>query len=207
MPVNNMLKEEELGFILKDSGARLIISSVAYLDIINSQKAKSPDLKHTVIMDGLAPNTFNFYEMIERSVAKKEDVSMKPDEVASILYTSGTTGNPKGAMLTHKNFLSNVRSCVSSIDISEKDNFICVLPMFHSFAFTACILLPLSVGASITIVEHVRPFRRVVRNVIKKKITVFIGIPSIFNVLAHMEIPHIFTSRVLKLIDPLKLCI
>jgi len=207
VPINNMLKEEELGFILKDSGAKFIISSAAYLDIINSAKVKSPDLKYTVIIDGLAPNTFNFYEIIERSIIKKEDILIKPDEVASILYTSGTTGNPKGAMLTHKNFLSNIKSCISSIDVSEKDNFICVLPMFHSFAFTVCILLPLAVGASITIIEHVRPFRRVIRNVIKKKITVFVGIPSIFNVLAHMEIPHVFTSRVLKLIDPIKLCI
>jgi len=207
VPVNNMLKEEELGFILKDSGAKLIISSVAYLDIINSAKAKSPDLKYTIIIDGLAPDTFNFYEIVERSIIKKEDHQANPDDVASILYTSGTTGNPKGAMLTHKNFLSNIRSCVSSIDISEKDNFICVLPMFHSFAFTVCILLPLSTGAAIAIIEHIRPFRRVVRNVIKKKITVFVGIPSIFNVLAHMDIPHVFTSRVLKLIDPLKLCI
>ncbi|HAZ10735.1 MAG TPA: long-chain fatty acid--CoA ligase [Candidatus Omnitrophica bacterium] len=207
VPINNMLKEEELGFILKDSGAKLIISSVANLDIINLAKMKSPDLKYTVIIDGLVPNTFNFYEIIERSIIKKEDVLIKPDEVASILYTSGTTGNPKGAMLTHKNFLSNVKSCISGIDVSEKDNFICVLPMFHSFAFTVCILLPLAVGASITIIEHVRPFRRVIRNIIKKKITVFIGIPAIFNVLAHMEIPHVFTSRVLKLIDPIKLCI
>jgi len=207
VPVNNMLKEEELGFILKDSGARLIISSVAYLDIINSAKMRAPDLKYTIIIDGLAPNTFNFYEITERSIFKKEDILIKPDEVASILYTSGTTGNPKGAMLTHKNFLSNVKSCVSSIVVTEKDNFICVLPMFHSFAFTACILLPLAVGASITIIEHIRPFRRVIRNVIKKKITVFIGIPPIFNVLAQMEIPHVFTSRILKLIDPLKLCI
>ena len=207
VPVNNMLKETELGFILKDSGAKLVISSIAYLDIINSAKAQARDLKYTVIIDGLAPNAFNFYEMIERSVLKKEGMFINPDETASIIYTSGTTGNPKGAMLTHRNFISNIKSCVSSLSVSEKDNFICILPLFHSFAFTVCILLPLSIGASIAIIEHLRPFRRVVRNVIKKKITVFIGIPSIFNVLAHMEMPHIFTSRMLKLIDPLRLCI
>ena len=207
VPVNNMLKETELGFILKDSEAKLIISSIAYLDTINFAKIEAPDLKCTIIIDGLVPNTFNFYEIIERSVLKKEDIFINPDETASILYTSGTTGNPEGAMLTHRNFISNIKSCISSIDVSEKDNFICVLPMFHSFAFTVCILLPFSTGASITVVEHLRPFRRVVRNVIKKKITVFVGIPSIFNILAHMEIPHVFTSRVLKLIDPLRLCI
>jgi long-chain acyl-CoA synthetase len=207
VPVNNMLKDRELAFILKDSGAKLIITSIIYSDITNSAKIGCPDLKHTVIIDGLAPNTFNFYEIIERSVVKKEDISINSNETASILYTSGTTGNPKGAMLTHKNFLSNVKSCVSNINVSEKDNFICVLPMFHSFAFTVCILLPLSVGASITIIEHLKPFRRVIRNIIKKNITVFVGIPSIFNILAHMEIPHVFTSRILNLIDPLRLCI
>ena len=205
VPVNNMLKDRELAFILKDSGAKLIITSIIYSDITNSAKIGCPDLKHTVIIDGLAPNTFNFYEIIERSVVKKEDISINSNETASILYTSGTTGNPKGAMLTHKNFLSNVKSCVSNINVSEKDNFICVLPMFHSFAFTVCILLPLSVGASITIIEHLKPFRRVIRNIIKKNITVFVGIPSIFNILAHMEIPHVFTSRILNLIDPLRL--
>ncbi|MFC1666301.1 long-chain fatty acid--CoA ligase [Candidatus Omnitrophota bacterium] len=207
VPVNNMLKEEELGFILNDSGAELIITSIAFLDIINLAKGRPLGLKHTIITDGLMPDSFNFYEIIERSLLKKEGLLIEPDDVTSILYTSGTTGNPKGAMLTHRNFLSNVRSCAPAIKASDKDNFICVLPMFHSFAFTVCILLPLSVGAAITIIEHIRPFRRVVRNVIKKKVTVFVGIPSIFNVLAHMHIPSIFTSRVLRLIDPLRICI
>ncbi|MBU1852879.1 MAG: long-chain fatty acid--CoA ligase [Candidatus Omnitrophica bacterium] len=206
-PINNMFKEEELGFILKDSGAKVIISSVVFLDIINSAKKNTPDLKHMIISDGVIPDTFNLCEIIERSPLIKEDISIDPDDVASILYTSGTTGNPKGAMLTHKNFLSNVRSCIPAIEASDKDNFICVLPMFHSFAFTVCILLPISVGAGITVIQHIRPFRRIVRNVIKKKVTVFVGIPSIFNVLAHMQIPSIFTSRILKLIDPLRLCI
>ena len=207
VPINNMLKEEEVGFILKDSGAKLIISSIAFLDIITSAKSKGCDLEHIIITDGVTPGTFNLYEIIERSLVKKEHVSIDPDEIVSVLYTSGTTGNPKGAMLTHRNFLSNVKSCISAIHTSDRDNFICVLPMFHSFAFTVCILLPLSSGASITIIEHLRPFRRIVRNVIKKKVTVFVGIPSIFNVLAHMQIPHIFTSRMLNLIDPLRLCI
>ena len=208
IPINNMLKEEELSFILRDSNTRLIITSTSFLDTVNLAKSNSPHLKYTIIIDGLIPDTFNFYEIIERSLfSKKQGISIDSDDVASILYTSGTTGNPKGAMLTHKNFLSNVKSCAPSIYASDGDNFICILPMFHSFAFTVCILLPLSTGASITIIEHLMPFRRVIRNVIKKKVTVFIGIPSIFNILVHMQIPSIFTSRVLKLIDPLRLAI
>jgi long-chain acyl-CoA synthetase len=202
-----MLKEEELGFILKDSGAKLIIASTIFLDTINLAKAKSPDLKHTIITDGVVPDTLNLYDIIERSHFPKTPLSIDPNWVTSILYTSGTTGNPKGAMLTHKNFLANIESCIPAIHASDKDNIICVLPMFHSFAFTVCILLPLSVGAGITIIEQLRPFRRIIRNVIKKKVTIFVGIPSIFNLLAHMHIPPIFTARILKMIDPLRLCI
>ncbi len=206
--INNMLKEHEVDFILRDCGAKIIITAVIYLEIINSIRKKYPDyLKEAIIIDGLIPDTLNFYEVIERSILKKEEVFLDKDDVASIIYTSGTTGNPKGAMLTHGNFLSNVKSCVTAIEAEEKDNFICLLPMFHSFALTVCVLIPLSAGASITIIEHLMPFRRIIRNVIKKKVTVFVGIPSIFNVLAHMHIPAVFTSRILKMIDPLRLCI
>ncbi len=209
VPINNMLKEQELSFILSDSEAEVIISSINYFEMINSLKKSTHCLKHIILIDGLIPETLNLYDIIERSLIeeKEEDIFLDPDGTASILYTSGTTGNPKGAMLTHKNFLSNVKSCVKAIAADKEDNFICILPMFHSFAFTVCIIMPLSVGATITVVEHLRPFRRVIRNVIKKKVTVFVGIPSIFNVLAHMHIPAVFTSRVLKLIDPLRICI
>lgn len=207
VPVNNMLKSHELEFIIADSGARLIIGCMAYLETIALARANCPGLSHVVITDGLAPKTYNFYSVIERSVVRERTGSFDQDTTAAILYTSGTTGTPKGAMLTHKNLLSNVESCTKSIHVTDKDNFICLLPMFHSFAFTVCILLPIYSGASIVVIEHIRPIRRVIRSVIKKKVTIFTGIPSIFNVLAHMEIPHVFTSRVLKLIDPLRLCI
>ncbi len=69
-------------------------------------------------------------------------------------------------------------------------------------------LLGISITAiCITIIDSLRPFRRVVRNVIKKKVTVFVGVPSIYQILAHMHIPAVFTSRVLKMIDPLRVCI
>lgn len=206
--INNLLKKAEVDFILKDSDSKLIITSIAYLEMINLLRERTANyLKEVIIIDGLMPDTLNLYDIIERSLVKKEEIFLDNDDVATILYTSGTTGNPKGAMLTHKNLLSNAKSCVDALSATEKDNFICLLPMFHSFALTVCVLMPLSAGASITIIEHLRPFRRIIRNVVKKKVTIFVGIPSIFNVLAHMHIPAIFTSRILKLIDPLRLCI
>ena len=207
VPINHMFKQQETEFILEDADASVVITSLAYLDIIRPIKEKLKSLKYIVLVDGITTDVLNFYEIIERTTARLRQVIIDKDSVASILYTSGTTGQPKGAMLSHENFLSNCIACIQVIDVKKTDNFICLLPMFHSFAWTVCVLLPLSVAASITIIDSLRPFRKVVRNIIKKKVTVFVGIPSIYNILIHIHIPPVFTSRILKMIDPLRICI
>jgi long-chain acyl-CoA synthetase len=207
VPINNMFKQEEAEFILKDAAVSAIITSLAYLDIIRPLKAKLKGLSHIILVDGITSDTLNFYEIIERTTAKLKPLKIDKQSIASVLYTSGTTGQPKGAMLTHGNFLSNCAACIQAIRVKNIDNFICLLPMFHSFAWTVCVLMPIYAQASITIVDSLRPFRKLVRNVIKKKVSIFVGIPSIYHLLAHMHIPPVFTSRILKLIDPLRLCI
>jgi len=208
VPINNMFKQEETEFILNDALVSCVVTSLAYLDIVRPIKMRLKNLKYIILVDGITPDTLNFYEIIERTAAKlRPEGDINKDSIASILYTSGTTGQPKGAMLTHGNFLSNCAACIQAIKVKKTDNFICLLPMFHSFAWTVCVLLPLYAAASITIIDSLRPFGKVVRNVIKKKVTVFVAIPSIYQILAHMHIPPVFTSRVLKMIDPIRICI
>ena len=207
VPINNMFKEEEVEFIIRDAKVTVIVTSLAYLDIIKSIKERVASLKHIILVDGIVSGTLNFYEIIERTISAFRPIKLSADSIASILYTSGTTGQPKGAMLTHSNFLSNCMACVKSINAKDNDNFMCFLPMFHSFAWTVCVLMPIAAGASITIIDSLRPFRKVIRNVVRKKVTVFVGIPSIFQILTHIHIPAIFTSRILKMIAPLRLCI
>lgn len=207
VPINNMFKQEEAEFILADASASVVVTCFAYLDIIRPIKEKLKDLRYVVLVDGITPDTLNFYEIIEKTTSKPKPVKIDKESIASILYTSGTTGQPKGAMLTHDNFLSNCSACIQAIRVKKTDNFICLLPMFHSFAWTVCVLLPLYAAASITIIDSLWPFRKVIRNVIKKKVSVFVGIPSIYHILVQMHIPPVFTSRILKMIDPLRLCI
>ncbi len=207
VPINSMFKEGEIEYILRDSKAIAVISSLEFLNALSSIKTKLASLKYIILTDALTPETLNFYEIIERSPQKNSSVLLSKGDVASIIYTSGTTGRPKGAMLTHGNLLSNIYSCASSIEVSQKDNFICLLPMFHSFAWMVCVLMPISLCASITIVDSLRPFRKLVRNIVKKRVTVFVGIPSIFNILSQIHIPNVFTARILKMINPMRLCI
>jgi long-chain acyl-CoA synthetase len=102
--------------------------------------------------------------------------------ISTFLYTSGTTGKQKAAMLTHKNLVVNSEQCVIGLHARPDDIYMCVLPMFHVFAFTACILMPLLSGATISILESFQP-KEVIETLLKDEITVFMGVPSMYVVL------------------------
>src|SRR3990172_5651996 len=77
-----------------------------------------------------------------------------PDDVASLLFTSGTTGQPKGVMLTHKNFASLVAKLAGAFDVGVGDGLLSVLPLHHTFEFSCGFLLPLARGAEVTYIDE-----------------------------------------------------
>jgi long-chain acyl-CoA synthetase len=125
-----------------------------------------------------------------------------PDDVSTILYTSGTTGRPKGALLTHRNIISNALASNEVIHISPKDRFVVFLPLFHSFTYTVCVVLPLLRGAMISLLPGVRPFQRVVKSLILDRITLFVAIPTVYKILAEKNMPFF-----IKLLLNLRMCV
>ncbi len=110
-------------------------------------------------------------------------------------------------MLSHYNLIWNALDSAEAIKATYKDTFICILPLFHSFAATVCMNLPLLVGAKIVIMKSVRPFSRVLRIVRKNLVSIFVGVPSIYNILKDIKLPRIFHSPLIKLFNPVRLCI
>lgn len=106
----------------------------------------------------------------------------RADEVASLLFTSGTTGDPKGVMLTHGNFTALLASLHGTFDVHSRDKFLSVLPLFHTFEFSCGFLMPLSVGAHITYIEEIEGtlLRAALKDV---KPNGIIGIPALWDVL------------------------
>ena len=119
-----------------------------------------------------------------------------------IIYTSGTTGKPKGAMLTHRNFIANVEQCLGRVALSNKDTFLCLLPMFHSFSWTVCVLIPLCLGSATVIIESIQPFGEVIKQILRHRVKIFVAVPPIYAAL--LRVPF---WRPLKFINPLRLCI
>ncbi|MFA5272522.1 MAG: long-chain fatty acid--CoA ligase [Candidatus Omnitrophota bacterium] len=208
VPINTMFKREEAKFIMEDCRAITLICSVDKVPESENILSRLDSLKNVVSLPAPKENTavLDFYNLINGAEELNEKAEIKEDDLAEIVYTSGTTGKPKGACLSHKNLLSNVKDCSQIIKATKSDCFICVLPLFHSFASTVCMLLPLYRGAKIVIMRSVRPFKRVIRAIFKNRVTVFTGVPSIFNILSEANFPRL--ALLLNLfINPIRLCI
>jgi len=193
VPVNTFLKGEELSYILEDSGSRLLIASMIHEKVIRSSQADTLCL--LTIWEGEMTHTdtrnIPFAEAISTTL-EVGAISSGLDDTAVIVYTSGTTGKPKGAMLSYRNLLSNAESGRQAIDVRAKDRSVVFLPMFHSFTFTIAVMLFLYVGGSIVIIRSLQPFSNIFKQVLTKRVTIFLGIPDVYTALARAKLPWYF---------------
>ncbi|MBE3581882.1 MAG: long-chain fatty acid--CoA ligase [Thermoanaerobacteraceae bacterium] len=179
--LNLMLTLEEIGYILRDSGAGTLILHPAVLERLQGREVPSPQdlgINRLIVLN----------EETCRAIAASPDpaaVPVRSSEVCTYLYTSGTTGRPKGAMLTHDNLVANVLALEEVSHFGPEHNFLCVLPMFHSFSWTVNVLLPLYLGARVTVKESFQP-KDIFRTLVEEDITIFCGVPAMFTVLWRM---------------------
>lgn len=207
VPINYMFKIEEAKFILQDSGAVCIITSRAYVDMAEELRLRVDSLKYIITTAKAKDEVMDFNRIKKDDMEILNRISVDPNDLAVILYTSGTTGYPKGTMLSHYNLISNTLDCAGAIKVTHKDTLICILPLFHSFAATVCMNLPLSIGAKIVIMKSVRPFKRVIRAIRRNRVSIFVGIPSIYNILKDIKLPKILSTPIIKLFNPIRICI
>ncbi len=207
VPINHMFKPDEISYIISDSQASAIITSYVYLDKIIKIKEESNCLKNIFATSKEKEDIASIYEWAYDSAKQFETEKVVKDDIAAILYTSGTTGHPKGAMLSHGNLLSNMLSSKEAIGITGRDKAICILPLFHSFAATVCMLMPLYAGGTIVVMKSARPFKRTIRAIRRNKVTVFVGIPSLFNILKDIKLPKIFDTFIIRFLLPIRVCV
>lgn len=166
VPLNISFTPREIEYIAMDAGMKHLIS---YEGLNVDRK-----YKQLVIQD--FSSRLSNMDLQESVVMTEGD----EDQVCVIIYTSGTTGNPKGALLTHLNLISNVESTSDAFEYSDSDVVLCVLPMFHSFAWTVAVLSAIDKTATIVIMETFSP-KDAIRLITDEKITLVIGVPAMFN--------------------------
>jgi len=193
VPVNTFLKAEELSYILEDSGAVMLIASAQYEKVVHDSRARESCRR--IVWEGGLRLADEFNTTFEEALAAKyssRPVMRTLDDLAVFFYTSGTTGKPKGAMLSYKNIFSNAESAAMLLHLTSRDRAIVFLPMFHSFTFSIGVILPLYLGASIVIVQSLRPFSNIFKQALLKRVTLFFGVPDVYNALAKAKLPWYF---------------
>lgn len=185
------LSEAEIQHILNDSQAVVILIGTPFLyRKINKIKANCPHLKYiiTAFDDKKSDDAISFKEMVDegqklypslQAAIEQQLASVEPDDLSCLLYTSGTTALPKGAMLTHNNFMSNVQMAVDLMPIVNKDyRFLSFLPLCHVYERTATYYLSTYVGSQIAFAQSLEALSS---NILEAQPTAILTVPRLLE--------------------------
>src|SRR5215211_5847051 len=180
VPMNVLLKAREVGFYLEDPGAKLLF---AWGDFGEAAEAGAEKAGAGVIL--VKPGEFE--KLLAEQEPDRDTADRGGEDTAVILYTSGTTGKPKGAELTHSNLYKNSKGVSEKLgEMSEDDVLLGALPLFHSFGQTCTMNSAVSVGATVTMLPRFDP-DKALEIIERDKVTLFQGVPTMYNAMLHSE--------------------
>jgi long-chain acyl-CoA synthetase len=203
VPIDKNLAKNEIMNILHESDSEAIIFSGSYASIIAEGKSSLKKLKHYICMDETHEDKefFKMYDLIRKAkpIHIEELPDINPDDLAEIIFTSGSLGRAKGVMLSQKNLSSNLVDMVSMVLIDERDRFLSVLPMHHTYECTCGMLCPLYSGAS---VHYARSLKTVVDDLQKVRATILLGVPLLYDKMFKRIMKGIKDDKVKSVIVP-----
>ena len=171
VPLNLLLSPEELAYIVRDASLDAVVTSRFFRKLVTA----------------LVDKPLYVEDLREANSPPAEDLHLGTDwETAVLLYTSGTIAQPRGVELTHRNIISNIEGVLDVARFDERDVIVCVLPLFHSFAFTTMLALPVYMGIKTVYLPRFSA-AKTLHLLHEHRATVLIAIASIFRVLLHSD--------------------
>jgi len=177
VPLNFLLSGPELARIVKTAGLDLVLSVKPLADVAAKLPARTLFLEDLPIRRGLIGAAFRRTPRIP---------TVEPDDTAVILFTSGTSGEPKGVELTYHNLVSNCHDCIATADITPDHRLLNCLPPFHVFGLTANVLVPVTLGATVYCLPRFSP-TAAARVIAENRISVFMAIPSMYAAISRLK--------------------
>ena len=192
VPLNTRFKGDEACDILLRSGARLLFTVTGFLDtdyvaLLKGTDVSTPQLDRIVVMRGDAPEGTQSWgeflaagEAVDADVARKRASAVAPDDISDLIFTSGTTGHPKGVMTTHEQTLRVFKVWSGLAGLAEGDRYLIVNPFFHTFGYKAGFIAALMRGA--TVIPHpVFDPATVLQRIAEERVTVLPGPPTLYQ--------------------------
>jgi long-chain acyl-CoA synthetase len=188
VPINVLMNPKEVSWILNDAEAGVLLYDGLFADAVDTFSETVPGLREKIQIGGSREHdgVHTWEEFLENTLPVPSPGFNTAEDVVAILYTSGTTGKPKGAMLTHRNLAANTASVFQAMKLQPcGDTFLVVLPLFHSFAATAGMLTPLLYGSAISPLPRFEP-ATVTDTIEAVEATIFLGVPSMYTLLLRL---------------------
>lgn len=197
VPINPLLKPEQVAFILRDCNVRLLVTSPERLDLLKEVLAECHDLRHVVVTDAVTNSVHaaitvkgslgltiwsDFLRPPARPGHRVVDVDM-----AAILYTSGSTGKPKGVVLSHRNMVAGAKSVASYLENSPQDTLLAALPLSFDAGFSQ-LTTAFHAGARVVLLNYLMP-RDVLKTLEREKVTGLTAVPPLYIQLSQLEWP------------------
>lgn len=207
VPINPLYTAEEVLFELNDAGVKTVIVMSRFYPLIQKIRERS-SLENVIVTNVKAyfpwltrllftllkekedrvkieENDYALEALMAHSSAEKPDVTVYPDDTALLQYTSGTTGTPKGVMLSHYNLVVNALQCRYWVSetVEGEERVLGWLPFFHSFGMTACLGFTLSCAGALVLVPNPRDLGSILKTIEKEKITMLPGVPTMYAAL------------------------
>ncbi|MBA2174540.1 fatty acid--CoA ligase family protein [Halobacillus locisalis] len=207
IPINPTYTVDEMSYILKNGDVKVVITMDMLFEKFEHMDSHL-NVGHYFVGDtgsgidldssSLVGKMKSFTKSVAAGSLTYDKPALNRDDVAVILYTSGTTGKPKGAMLTHQNIYSNASDVADYLSFSSEDRVIATLPMFHVFCLTVALNAPVMNGGTVLIVPKFSP-QDVFGIAEEQKATVFAGVPTMYNYLLQTGKEQVDTFRNMRL--------
>ncbi len=190
VPMNVLLKRREVAFYLGDSGARLLFAWHGFAEDAEAG-AREAGAECVLVEPG------KFEQLVGAAQPRTELVERADDDTAVILYTSGTTGTPKGAELTHANLLGNCEAARSLFDLGSEGVTLGALPLFHSFGQTCAMNATLWGGGTLTLIPRFDA-AKALEIIERDRVNVFEGVPTMYSAMLHAPERERFDTSTLE---------
>lgn len=207
VPINPLFKSAEVAYELNDSGAETVIVMSRFYPIIQEIK-KETGVKNVIVTNvkdffpfftkvlftllkekedrvSIEASDYWLQDLMARSDDNRSVIEVDPEDIALLQYTSGTTGIPKGVMLSHYNLVVNALQCRAWVTdtVEGEERVLGWLPFFHSFGMTACLSFTMSCAGTLILVPNPRDLGYILKTMEKEKITIMPGVPTMYAAL------------------------
>lgn len=188
VPIYTSLTAQQVEYILQDSDTSIVVVSCQdQREKIEAIRSSLKGVKHFITFEPAShPGFINLESLLETGRQRAAErpglftelvAAIQPEDEASLIYTSGTTGEPKGVILTHRNFISNIKTCVSLFDISYRDTVLSFLPLSHVLE-RMVMFAYIYAGATVGFAESVET---VAQNLLEVKPNIMVSVPRVFE--------------------------